>query len=138
MWMKNHSAAATAALALGLFLAPPASIAVDAIINTVALVPAAIIGTLRLHVRCHGSAGRAHAENIRRRSIPTTGLKRSYRTLSRSWRSERRAQIDSFEVPLPDQPGQAVYLARSRLLMSNLHKDLTDALPSKIGRPNKF
>ena len=38
--------------------------------------------------------------------------------------------------PLPDRPGQAVYLAR--VDMMSTYKDLTDALPSKIGRPNKF
>jgi hypothetical protein len=38
--------------------------------------------------------------------------------------------------PLPDLPGQALYLAR--IAMMSAYKDLTDALPSKIGRPNKF
>jgi hypothetical protein len=49
--------------------------------------------------------------------------------------SERRAQISSHQ-PLPDRPGQAVYLARVNLMST--YKDLTDALPSRIGRPNKF
>ena len=48
---------------------------------------------------------------------------------------ERRAQISAHQ-PLPNLPGQAVYLAR-RDVMST-YKDLTDALPSRIGRPNKF
>jgi len=48
---------------------------------------------------------------------------------------ERRAQISSHR-PLPDRPGQAVYLARVNMMSA--YKDLTDALPSKIGRPNKF
>jgi hypothetical protein len=38
--------------------------------------------------------------------------------------------------PLPNLPGQALYLAR--IAMMSAYKDLTDALPSKIGRPNKF
>src|ERR1700759_2900680 len=38
--------------------------------------------------------------------------------------------------PLPPLPGQALYLARNALIGS--YKDLTDAMPSKIGRPNKF
>ena len=38
--------------------------------------------------------------------------------------------------PLPNLPGQALYLARNALIGS--YKDLTDANPSKIGRPNKF
>ncbi len=48
---------------------------------------------------------------------------------------ERRAQIDSKE-PLPRLPGQALYLAR--VAMMSAYKDLTDAIPSRIGRPNKF
>src|SRR5262249_58908703 len=37
---------------------------------------------------------------------------------------------------LPDLPGQAVYLARIKVMST--YKDLSDALPSRIGRPNKF
>ena len=48
---------------------------------------------------------------------------------------QRRAQIDS-KQELPNLPGQALYLARNDLLST--YKDLTDVLPSKIGRPNKF
>ncbi len=47
----------------------------------------------------------------------------------------RRSQIDLHQ-PLPNLPGQALYLAR--IAMMSTYKDLTDALPSKIGRPNKF
>jgi hypothetical protein len=53
----------------------------------------------------------------------------------RSILSERRAQIDS-KQRLPSRPGQALYLAR--VAMMSAYKDLTDALPSRIGRPNKF
>ena len=49
--------------------------------------------------------------------------------------SQRRAQINSKE-PLPSLPGQALYLARNGMISA--YKDLTDALPAKIGRPNKF
>jgi hypothetical protein len=49
--------------------------------------------------------------------------------------AERRNQINSKE-PLPDLPGQALYLARVDMIST--YKDLTDALPSRIGRPNKF
>ncbi len=38
--------------------------------------------------------------------------------------------------PLPDLPGQALYLARVNVMST--YKDLTDAIPSRIGRPNKF
>jgi hypothetical protein len=49
--------------------------------------------------------------------------------------SERRAQIGS-RRPLPSLPGQALY--RARVDAMSAYKDLTDALPSRIGRPNKF
>ena len=49
--------------------------------------------------------------------------------------AQRRSQIDSHQR-LPNLPGQALYLAR--INMMSTYKDLTDALPSKIGRPNKF
>src|SRR5262249_56756597 len=48
---------------------------------------------------------------------------------------QRRAQIDARQ-PLPNLPGQALYLARNTMISA--YKDLTDALPSRIGRPNKF
>ena len=53
----------------------------------------------------------------------------------RSVLSERREQINS-KQKLPDRPGQALYLAR--VAMMSAYKDLTDALPSRIGRPNKY
>jgi hypothetical protein len=49
--------------------------------------------------------------------------------------AERRAQIEA-KQKLPDRPGQVLYLARLQVMSS--YKDLTDALPSRIGRPNKF
>ena len=49
--------------------------------------------------------------------------------------AERRAQIDA-KRDLPSLPGQAVYLARLKVMST--YKDLTDALPSRIGRPNRF
>jgi hypothetical protein len=48
---------------------------------------------------------------------------------------ERRAQIDA-KQDLPELPGQALYLAR--IAVMSTYKDLTDAIPSRIGRPNKF
>jgi hypothetical protein len=48
---------------------------------------------------------------------------------------ERRRQINSHQR-LPNLPGQALYLARINVMSA--YKDLTDAVPSKIGRPNKF
>ena len=49
--------------------------------------------------------------------------------------AKRRAQIDA-KQELPNLPGQALYLARLKVMST--YKDLTDALPSRIGRPNKF
>src|ERR1700743_2445070 len=48
---------------------------------------------------------------------------------------ERRAQINAGQ-PLPNLPGQALYLARVNMIST--YKDLTDAVPSRIGGPNKF
>ena len=48
---------------------------------------------------------------------------------------QRRAQINSNQG-LPNLPGQALYLARNNMMSA--YKDLTDALPSRIGGPNKY
>jgi hypothetical protein len=53
----------------------------------------------------------------------------------RSILRERRAQIDA-KQKLSEKPGQALYLAR--VAMMGAYKDLTDVLPSRIGRPNKY
>jgi len=49
--------------------------------------------------------------------------------------AQRRAQIDG-KQKLRSLPGQAVYLARLKVMST--YKDLTDALPSRIGPPNRF
>ncbi len=49
--------------------------------------------------------------------------------------AERRTQIEA-KQPLPTRPGQALYLARVEMMSA--YKDLTDAVPARIGRPNKF
>jgi hypothetical protein len=49
--------------------------------------------------------------------------------------AERRSQINSHRA-LPNLPGQALYLARNNVIST--YKDLTDARPSRIGRPNRF
>ncbi len=128
MGMKSHSAAPTAALALGLFFMP-VSIAIDAIINTVALVPAAI-GTLGFMSAAMAQPGAVTERQSEALHTYDKAVKNFESILA-----QRRAQIDS-KRPLPDRPGQAVYLAR--VDMMSTYKDLTDALPSKIGRPNKF
>jgi hypothetical protein len=53
----------------------------------------------------------------------------------RSILGQRRAQIDA-KQPLPNLPGQELYLARNKMMSA--YKDLTDAAPSKIGKPNKY
>ena len=53
----------------------------------------------------------------------------------RSILKERRAQIDA-KQKLSEKPGQALYLAR--VAMMGAYKDLTDVMPSRIGRPNKY
>ena len=66
------------------------------------------------------------------------GARAAYDTALRDFKTilaKRRAQIDVKE-DLPNLPGQAVYLARLKVMST--YKDLTDALPSRIGRPNKF
>ncbi|MDQ8700539.1 hypothetical protein RCO24_17525 [Hyphomicrobium sp. LHD-15] len=53
--------------------------------------------------------------------------------------AERRAQIDGKKASskkLPRLPGQAVYLARLKVMST--YKDLTEAWPERIGRANKF
>jgi hypothetical protein len=49
--------------------------------------------------------------------------------------NERRTQIET-KQPLPRRPGQALYLARVDVMST--YKDLNDAIPSRIGRANKF
>jgi hypothetical protein len=49
--------------------------------------------------------------------------------------AERRGQVEAGRG-LPERPGQALYLARRDVMSS--YKDLTDAVPSRIGKPNKF
>jgi hypothetical protein len=49
--------------------------------------------------------------------------------------SRRRAQINANQ-PVPNLPGQELYLARNRMMSA--YKDLTDAVPARIGRLNKF
>ena len=48
---------------------------------------------------------------------------------------QRRTQLDAHQ-PLPNLPGQPLYLARNDMIST--YKDLTDTVPSRIGKPNKF
>jgi hypothetical protein len=67
-----------------------------------------------------------------------SGALNTYGTALNNFQSvlrQRRAQIDA-KQQLPNLPGQPLYLARND--MFSAYKDLTDALPSQIGRHNKF
>jgi len=116
------------ALALGLFFVPLVSDAIDAITNA-SLVPAGI-GTLNFVSPAQGQP----AELTKSQS---DALNKYNNTVSefRSILGQRRAQIIAHQQ-LPNLPGQALYLARNAMMSA--YKDLTDALASKIGRPNKF
>jgi hypothetical protein len=127
MGMKGQTAAPGAALALGLFFTPPVSIATDAIIGTAALLVAAVIG-------CTSPAMGEPAALTKKQSDALNTYNHS-RSQFESILSQRRAQINS-KQPLPNLPGQALYLARNNMMSA--YKDLTDALPSRIGGPNKY
>ena len=85
----------------------------------------------------HGAASAAPGEPAVLTKLQSDALK-AYNEALNAFKAvlrERRAQIDAKE-PLPDLPGQALYLARVDVMST--YKDLTDAIPSRIGRPNKF
>jgi hypothetical protein len=108
MGIRRHHSATAAALALGIFLAPPGNL---------------------------GFTSPAMGQSLA--NGQSDALVRYNDALSqfKSILAERRRQIDS-KQPLPNLPGQALYLARVNMMST--YKDLTDALPSRIGRPNKF
>jgi hypothetical protein len=110
----SRALATTRAAALGfaLFLAPPIADAIDAITNTQGQPPAL-------------SKSQSDALNAYNKAV----------TDFASVLRQRRTQINA-KQPLPNLPGQALYLARNTMISA--YKDLTAALPSKIGRPNKF
>src|SRR3984893_10711083 len=130
MVTKRHIAAPTAALALGLFFTPPASIAIDAIIDTVASLGSAAIGVLGLVSPAMGQPGAL----TKKQSDALNAYNNAVNAFA-AILGQRRAQINSNQ-PLPNLPGQALYLARNNMMSA--YKDLTDAVPSKIGGPNKF
>jgi len=130
MGIRSHSAAPAAALALGLFFAPPVSLAIDAIINTVASLVSPAIGNLGFMSPAMGQPGaltKQQSDALDAYNKAVSGFK--------SILGQRRAQINSNQL-LPNLPGQALYLARNSMMSA--YKDLTDAIPSKIAGPNKF
>src|SRR6202162_749318 len=119
MGIKTYAAAPTVALALGLFT-PPVSIATDTIVITAAALVSPAMGQPGTLTKKQSDALDAYSNAVNR---------------FQSILGQRRVQIDSNQR-LPNLPGQALYLARNDMMSA--YKDLTDALPSKIGRPHKF
>ncbi|MDO9060562.1 MAG: hypothetical protein Q7U92_16275 [Bradyrhizobium sp.] len=119
-----------AAVALGLLLAPPVCIAVDAIANSVVSLVSVDFGHPGLISPALAQPGlltKAQSDALAAYDHALNNFK--------SILAQRRAQIDS-KQPLPNLPGQALYLARNATMST--YKDLTDVLPSRIGRPNKL
>jgi len=110
MGMKRHATTSLAALALGLLLMAWAHLGIMSPVMGQPLAPA----------KQQSDALNAYTSAL---------------SQLRAILAERRGQIDA-QRPLPNLPGQALYLAR--IAMMSTYKDLTDALPSRIGRPNKF
>src|SRR4030081_3468630 len=119
MGIRSYTAAPTVALALGLFT-PPVSIATHKIVNTAAALVSPATGQPGTLTKKQSDALNAYSNAVNR---------------FKSILGQRRVQINSNQR-LPNLPGQALYLARNDMMSA--YKDLTDALPSKIGRPNKF
>jgi hypothetical protein len=130
MGIKSLTAAPTAALALGVFFTPPAAIATDAIISTVASLVTVAIGNLGFTSPAMGEPAA-----LTKKQSDALNTYNNSRSNFESILGQRRAQINSNQR-LPNLPGQALYLARNNMMSA--YKDLTDALPSKIGGPNKY
>jgi hypothetical protein len=116
-----------AALAVGLLCVPPVSKAIDTIANAVALFVPADMGNL---------ISVARAQTAARPKSPADALDAYNKAVNgfKSILSQRRAQISSNQ--LPNLPGQALYVARNNMISA--YRDLTDAIPSRIGRSNRY
>lgn len=119
--------AATAALTLGLFFTPP--IAINLVVDAVTSL-APNIGNLSFI-----SSAMSQPAVLTKSQSDALETYNNALDAFKAILGQRRAQINSNQR-LPNLPGQALYLAR--IYMMSAYKDLTDALPSKIGRPNKF
>jgi hypothetical protein len=124
------SGARATALALVLLFGPPVGNPLDAITDAGASLVAANIGHLGLV-----SPARAQPLAVTKTQSDALSAYNNAVDRFRSTLRERRAQINANQ-PLPNLPGQALYLARNEMISA--YKDLTDAVPSRIGRPNKF
>ncbi|WP_338701743.1 hypothetical protein V5279_44945 [Bradyrhizobium sp. 26S5] len=124
MAIRTSAAAPALALSLGLLLALPVATGPSAVLP----LASAVIGGLT----SPAVAGPVALTNGQ------SAVRETYDNALKTFVSilrQRRAQIDSRQ-PLPNLPGQALYLARVEMMSA--YKDLTDALPSRIGRPNRF
>jgi hypothetical protein len=122
-----------AALALGLVFTP-VSDAIDAITNVIVN---AVTGRVAADIGDLGFISPALGQPAAP-AKPQPDALNSYNNAVNDFRSilsQRRAQINS-KQQLPNLPGQALYLARNNMMSA--YKDLAGALPSRIGRPNKF
>jgi hypothetical protein len=128
--LRVFDATRAKALALGLCLTPPACTAVDVISNTIATPVLANFGALSFISRARGQPAELTKSQTDALHTYNSALDRF-----RSILSERRTQISSHQPP-PNLPGQALYVARNEMISA--YKDLTEVLPSKIGRSNKF
>jgi hypothetical protein len=130
MGMKKYPAVPMAILVFGLFFGPTVSLTIDAMINPVVSLVSPAVADLSFISPAMGQA----AELTKKQSEALSAYNKAVSDFE-SILGERRAQINA-KQPLPNLPGQALYLAR--INMMSTYKDLTDALPAKIGRPNKF
>ena len=120
----------TAVFALGVFLLPPVSHAIRTVIDTVMSLPPHDIRHLGFISPAQGQPAALTQSQAEALDRYNNALK-DFRAIL----SQRRAQING-KQQLPNLPGQALYLARNNMISA--YKDLTDTLPAKIGRPNKF
>jgi hypothetical protein len=119
MGIRSYTTAPTIALALGLVI-PSVSIATDTIVIAASVLVSPAVGQPGMLTKRQSEALNAYSDAVSR---------------FKSIMGQRRVQIDSNQ-PLPNLPGQALYLARNDMMSA--YKDLTDAIPSNSGRPNKF
>ncbi len=119
-----------AALALGLIFTLPVCSAIDTVAHSVTRLLPFNMGSLSMifHAQAQPAAlTQSQSEALNRYNAALN----AFRAILR----ERRAQINARQQ-LPNLPGQALYLARNAMISA--YKDLTDVLPSKVGRANKF
>jgi hypothetical protein len=128
--MRRRHFIAGLGLAIGLLVTLPVSSTIDTIANTLALrVPANI-----RHLSFISPAQSQPAALPGSQSDALAAYNKAVNDF-RSILGQRRAQINS-KQQLPSLPGQGLYVARNNMISA--YKDLTDAFPSRIGRPNKF